>query len=60
MRSSIVKGTAFAVTIFAVSVSGLNFINVSADTGNGNSTPGLNRYMDNPGRQQATEVGVFR
>jgi len=24
----------------------------------GNSTPGLDRYMDNPGRQQATEVGA--
>ncbi len=24
----------------------------------GNSTPGLDRYMDNPGRQQAGEVGA--
>lgn len=24
----------------------------------GNSTPGLDRYMNNPGRQQATEVGA--
>jgi hypothetical protein len=24
----------------------------------GNSTPGLQRYLDNPGRQQATEVGA--
>jgi hypothetical protein len=24
----------------------------------GNSTPGLERYLDNPGRQQATEVGA--
>ena len=24
----------------------------------GNSTPGIDRYMDNPGRQQATEVGA--
>ena len=24
----------------------------------GNSTPGLDRYLDNPGRQQATEVGA--
>jgi hypothetical protein len=23
-----------------------------------NSTPGIGRYMDNPGRQQATEVGA--
>src|SRR3989344_4003247 len=26
--------------------------------GAGNSTPGLDRYMDNLGRQQATEVGA--
>ena len=24
----------------------------------GNSDPGINRYLDNPGRQQATEVGA--
>lgn len=24
----------------------------------GNSTPGIDRYNDNPGRQQATEVGA--
>ena len=24
----------------------------------GNSTPGLDRYLDNPGRQQAAEVGA--
>jgi hypothetical protein len=24
----------------------------------GNSTPGLDRYLDNPGRQQATAVGA--
>jgi hypothetical protein len=24
----------------------------------GNSTPGLDRYLDSPGRQQATEVGA--
>src|SRR5437868_15510718 len=24
----------------------------------GNSTPGLDRYLNNPGRQQATEVGA--
>lgn len=24
----------------------------------GNSTPGVDRYMNNPGRQQATEVGA--
>jgi len=29
-----------------------------AQTGPGNSTPGLQRYLDNPGRQQATAVGA--
>ena len=24
----------------------------------GNSTPGIDRYLENPGRQQATEVGA--
>lgn len=24
----------------------------------GNSTPGIDRYLDNPGRQQATDVGA--
>jgi hypothetical protein len=24
----------------------------------GNSTPGIDRYLNNPGRQQATEVGA--
>ena len=24
----------------------------------GNSTPGIDRYLDNPGRQQAVEVGA--
>ena len=26
--------------------------------GAGNSEPGIDRYLDNPGRQQATEVGA--
>jgi len=30
----------------------------AAQTGPGNSTPGLDRYNNNPGRQQATEVGA--
>ncbi len=29
-----------------------------ADTGNGNSTPGIDRYLNNPGREQATAVGA--
>ncbi|TMJ03497.1 MAG: hypothetical protein E6G97_10240 [Alphaproteobacteria bacterium] len=30
----------------------------SAAFAQGNSTPGLQRYLDNPGRQQATAVGA--
>src|SRR3954454_4842186 len=30
----------------------------AAQTGPGNSTPGADRYLANPGRQQATEVGA--
>jgi hypothetical protein len=30
----------------------------SAAMAAGNSTPGIGRYLDNPGRQQATEVGA--
>ncbi len=29
-----------------------------AQTGPGNSTPGIDRYLANPGRQQATDVGA--
>ena len=29
-----------------------------AQTGPGNSTPGIDRYLNNPGRQQATAVGA--
>ena len=39
-------GLGFAVAIPAISHAA------------GNSTPGLDRYLDNPGRQQATEVGA--
>jgi hypothetical protein len=40
--ASIVSVLAFAASAYAA----------------GNSTPGLERYLDNPGRQQATEVGA--
>jgi hypothetical protein len=32
--------------------------NANTNTSPGNSTPGLDRYLDNPGRQQATAVGA--
>ena len=44
--------TVFLVSALVVSGSAL------ADVGNGNSTPGGDRYDSNPGRQQATDVGA--
>ena len=35
-----------------------NGISASIAMAAGNSTPGIDRYNDNPGRQQATEVGA--
>ena len=55
MRKSIAIGTGLAVTIFAVFSFAFTFSSVSAA---GNSTPGIDRYENNPGRQQATEVGA--
>ena len=44
---------------FAVVVTGIAFSGAAyAAGGSGNSTPGLDRYLDNPGRQQATAVGA--
>lgn len=42
-------GMAAAVSMLALS---------SAAFAQGNSTPGIDRYNNNPGRQQATEVGA--
>ena len=46
--NKILAGVATAATLFAGSVA----------FAAGNSTPGLDRYLDNAGRQQATEVGA--
>ncbi len=43
--------SAAVVAGFVVAVSGVAFAQ-------GNSEPGLQRYLDNKGRQQATEVGA--
>ena len=47
MRSAILIAAAAAIL-------GLS----TASFAQGNSEPGINRYLDNPGRQQATEVGA--
>ena len=44
-----------AVAIASVAMVGVMAVPAFAA---GNSTPGLDRYLDNPGRQQATEVGA--
>jgi hypothetical protein len=41
----------FAAFVGALTISGAAFAQ-------GNSTPGIDRYNNNPGRQQATEVGA--
>lgn len=52
------KNIMIALLIAAIFAMALPFA-VSADDGNpGNSTPGIDRYLDNPGRQQATDVGA--
>ena len=43
-----------SVVLMGVTIAGTAF----AQTGPGNSTPGPDRYLANPGRQQATEVGA--
>jgi len=48
----VVLRTVIVVGVLAVSGAAL------AQTGPGNSTPGIDRYLNNPGRQQATEVGA--
>ncbi|MDO8590373.1 MAG: hypothetical protein Q7R65_00140 [bacterium] len=52
IRNRIVRGiitSAGIISMFAISGVAL---------AEGNSTPGIDRYLDNPGRQQATEVGA--
>jgi hypothetical protein len=47
-----------AVVVFAA-LAGLSISTAAfAQTGPGNSTPGIDRYDNNPGRQQATQVGA--
>jgi hypothetical protein len=43
-----------SAVLVGVTIAGTAF----AQTGPGNSTPGIDRYNENPGRQQATEVGA--
>ena len=43
-----------SVVLMGVTIAGTAF----AQTGPGNSTPGIDRYNANPGRQQAMEVGA--
>jgi hypothetical protein len=43
-----------SAVLMGVTIAGTAF----AQTGPGNSTPGPERYLANPGRQQATEVGA--
>ena len=39
-------------------VSAIGFVSAAPVLAAGNSEPGIDRYLDNPGRQQATEVGA--
>lgn len=43
--------------VFAL-LTGLFPTMIAAADGPGNSTPGIDRYLNNPGRQQAGEVGA--
>lgn len=53
MRQAVAKIALGIATISAVTA----MTSVAASAA-GNSTPGIDRYLDNPGRQQATEVGA--
>lgn len=47
-----------AVVVF-VALAGLSISTAAfAQTGPGNSTPGIDRYNNNPGREQAIDVGA--
>ena len=39
-------------------VSAIGVVSAAPVLAAGNSEPGIDRYLDNPGRQQATEVGA--
>lgn len=49
-----IKKIAFTTSVSVVMLGSLAVPAFAA----GNSTPGIDRYLDNPGRQQATEVGA--
>src|SRR5437763_5890119 len=51
-----IKAIGIAAVTSALAFSTIAF--ADQPTNPGNSTPGLDRYLDNPGRQQATEVGA--
>ncbi len=52
IKNKIVSGIAASATIVSM------FAMVGVALAAGNSEPGLDRYLSNPGRQQATEVGA--
>ena len=43
-----------SLSLALLSMLGISAVAIAA----GNSTPGIDRYLDNPGRQQATDVGA--
>jgi hypothetical protein len=49
IKKYIIGATASVLTVGAMAIPAMAA---------GNSTPGIDRYNDNPGRQQATEVGA--
>lgn len=51
MRHNIIKGAIAASAVASLLAGSMVFAE-------SNSTPGIDRYLDNPGRQQATEVGA--
>ncbi|MBX4198625.1 hypothetical protein KW782_04865 [Candidatus Parcubacteria bacterium] len=52
MKHKIVGGIAASAAVISM------LAMASVAFAEGNSTPGIDRYLDNPGRQQATEVGA--
>ncbi len=58
MNKSLAIGLAMAVIVFASFAFVFTFSGVLAADGPGNSTSGLDRYLENTGRMQATEVGA--
>ena len=46
------------IIVASITALGLTIVMPFTAFAAGNSTPGIDRYDDNPGRQQATEVGA--